>query len=525
MPLVIEQRFPLGRYHATRWGQNPFEDRVGEWPPSPWRLLRALAARWFQYQREIGGDDTRVRDDLLRTLAGELPSFRLPALTWRGDGLRQYQPTALEYQFKYRKNSETGKNELEYSYRSVSSTLALDCYRVISSAESICWIWASCTLSQDSSRLLRELLRRIHYFGRGEAWTTMHVADIDGGIAPNCRLQAEGSSDLVPVLAHDPAQTLDIDLLLAPTDDERLRHRRIPPGTAWFQAVLPARPKVTGTRRARRGVAFRQAYRYSLHSTVLPTITETLSVAEAARYRLMGIQGRLTARDGANGRSTVFSGKDESGERLKDHSHAYYLPTDEDGDGRIDHLTVFAAGGFSPDEQRALDLLRDLRTGRPMEARYPLRLLMLGMGTSGEYPPGPLRPSAVWESATPYLASRYAKTEGRNRINLASPAACAAFLASDIRGLIAAVRPDLSESGAQLVSVEPLWENRVFTVAGRWRPIQFKRFRRKAGDDGGRRLAGSFRLTFDRPVRGPIALGWSSHFGMGLFVPTSAGLG
>ncbi len=36
---------------------------------------------------------------------------------------------------------------------------------------------------------------------------------------------------------------------------------------------------------------------------------------------------------------------------------------------------------------------------------------------------------------------------------------------------------------------------------------------------GARRLAGAFRLTFARPVRGPIALGWSSHFGMGLFVP------
>ena len=54
MPLILEQSFPLGRFHATRWNQNPYEDRHGEWPPSPWRLLRALAARWFQYARETG---------------------------------------------------------------------------------------------------------------------------------------------------------------------------------------------------------------------------------------------------------------------------------------------------------------------------------------------------------------------------------------------------------------------------------------------------------------------------------------
>ena len=57
MPLILEQVFPLGRFHATRWNQNPFEDRHGEWPPSPWRLLRALAARWFQYARETGDED------------------------------------------------------------------------------------------------------------------------------------------------------------------------------------------------------------------------------------------------------------------------------------------------------------------------------------------------------------------------------------------------------------------------------------------------------------------------------------
>jgi CRISPR-associated protein Csb2 len=70
------------------------------------------------------------------------------------------------------------------------------------------------------------------------------------------------------------------------------------------------------------------------------------------------------------------------------------------------------------------------------------------------------------------------------------------------------------------VTIEPIWDsNRCFTVSKRWRPIQFKRFRSKRSDDGGQRLAGAFRLTFSADARGPIALGWSSHFGMGLFVP------
>jgi CRISPR-associated protein Csb2 len=41
----------------------------------------------------------------------------------------------------------------------------------------------------------------------------------------------------------------------------------------------------------------------------------------------------------------------------------------------------------------------------------------------------------------------------------------------------------------------------------------------KPGDDGGRRPSGAFRIAFAAAVRGPICLGHSSHFGMGLFLP------
>jgi CRISPR-associated protein Csb2 len=53
------------------------------------------------------------------------------------------------------------------------------------------------------------------------------------------------------------------------------------------------------------------------------------------------------------------------------------------------------------------------------------------------------------------------------------------------------------------------------------RPIQFKRFRNKRGDDGGRRPAGAFRITFAEPVQGPLCLGHSCHFGLGLFLPAA----
>src|SRR3990172_2991946 len=112
MPLIIEQSFPLGRFHATRWKQNPFEDPYGEWPPSPWRLLRALTARWFQYFRETGLSNEGERDSLLTALSSEPPAFALPALTWRGPAIKQYQPTGLDEHFKYRTDKVTKKKVL-----------------------------------------------------------------------------------------------------------------------------------------------------------------------------------------------------------------------------------------------------------------------------------------------------------------------------------------------------------------------------------------------------------------------------
>ena len=43
--LDLEFFFPAGRYHSTPWGRN-INEGVPEWPPSPYRLARALIDVW-----------------------------------------------------------------------------------------------------------------------------------------------------------------------------------------------------------------------------------------------------------------------------------------------------------------------------------------------------------------------------------------------------------------------------------------------------------------------------------------------
>jgi CRISPR-associated protein Csb2 len=272
--------------------------------------------------------------------------------------------------------------------------------------------------------------------------------------------------------------------------------------------------------------------RFALDSAVLPLVTDTLPVAEDARRNLMGIFGRLFQNpDGSKSTSPVFSGKDAEGRAREGHQHAYYLPTDEDGDGRLDHLTVFAQEGFAERELRVLDRLREIKNRERESSGHPLRVLLLGLGRLDDYQTGPLRAGREWLSATPFIAPRYPKPRGTKCDApelLHSPRE---FLIATLREELArlfARRPELSAWRLEEVEIGPLLDEsgnfRIARSSGEfgWRPIEFKRFRQKRSDDGGRRAAGTFRLVFPHTIYGPIALGHSSHFGLGLFVPAES---
>src|SRR5438067_2526371 len=79
MPVAIAIRFPAGRFHATPWGHHVNEG-LSEWPPSAWRLLRALVATW---KRKLAGESLVERElpGTLAELAKQPPHFTLPPAT------------------------------------------------------------------------------------------------------------------------------------------------------------------------------------------------------------------------------------------------------------------------------------------------------------------------------------------------------------------------------------------------------------------------------------------------------------
>src|ERR1051326_6206686 len=73
---IVELRFPTGRLHATPWGRHVNEGAV-EWPPSPWRIVRALIATWYMKARRAD----EITESTVRALVDALsqkPEFHLP---------------------------------------------------------------------------------------------------------------------------------------------------------------------------------------------------------------------------------------------------------------------------------------------------------------------------------------------------------------------------------------------------------------------------------------------------------------
>ena len=91
--LRIDLTLLAGRFHATPWGRHVNEGEP-EWPPSPWRLLRALVSSWKRTAPHLSEKELQP---LFSKLA-EAPSFGKPICLYdpHSTGAISYQLLAQE---------------------------------------------------------------------------------------------------------------------------------------------------------------------------------------------------------------------------------------------------------------------------------------------------------------------------------------------------------------------------------------------------------------------------------------------
>ncbi len=512
MAITIKLSFPAGRYHATPWGRHVNEG-VPEWPPSPWRLLRALVAVWRRTCPDI--TEERVRH-LLTTLVYP-PSFRLPP--HRVAHTRHYMP--------WEKKGPADR------------TLVFDTFVSVRRDAALLLGWPDAELVRDQFSTLETLLGNLTSLGRAESW--VHAELTSDQPSWNCQPAPESDSNPTPVFCPDPSTAfaaehypiLDPKKLLQGKikpeeflfdcprwhlclDTEIVHARRWPnvPGARWVNYTRPAEPGVASVKRETKQRAKYTAAQLLLDAPVLPLVTETVRVAEALRNAVMSQFRTWCNRhpesadeyrridSPENFASSILSGKDGSGKILSSYSHALYLPTASGSDRQhIRHVTVFSREGFAEGELAALSALRGVRIDRDNE----LRVQLIGLGKPNDFASNLFRATSEMYSVTPFLGPAHIGERGRERY---------------MRKAIRREWRRLSEQvpayrGVDLVEIAVLSLDD-HAWSGRPRPFHFRRIRSKhLGEKY--RPTGIYKLTFSQPIPGPLSLGYASHFGLGLF--------
>lgn len=492
--LALSIKFPGGRYHATPWGRHVNEADL-EWPPSPWRITRALIAVWHRklapFERNVA-----LLTRLLQKLASELPHYQIPDAVHAHT--RHYMP---------------GKGD--------KRTLVFDAFARLDADDPVIALWPSAQFTDEEIALLDTLLSRLGFLGRAESW-----AEAERIPAPDCELNCipeegdgGGATDesherltlLAPLqpeeyLLFSKAQragiekradlrairraiedTLPVSWLDAVSSDTtklRAAGWSAPPAARSISYLRPAgtlRP-IARQRRERVEASVATTFRFSVYGRPLPRIEDAVRVGERLRVAVMSCVKRACGEDVI---PAVISGHGLAAENR--HQHAFWLSEDSDGDGRIDHLVVHVPAGISDATRTVVESLSRLWNRDGQEWHLVLEAAAA------------VSKCADFVSTTPYMMPWHEKA------NL---------------GLEAQIRRECVLRGLpSLLSVEEIPSVRV--AGRRRRPIDFHRFRSKRGVVQPDRRGAFVRIVFSQSVQGPLALGFGCHFGLGMFAPAA----
>jgi len=409
MRLVLRQQFPLGRFHATPWRVNPFDDPHGEWPPSPWRLVRAVTARWYQWARETEPEpDLAKLEQLQAALCKSMYAFHLPLDARKGSPLRQYHPTEFGWRPAGKKKAGT---------RSYGTSLVQDNYWCVPPESPVWWLLVGDDWTDELCAVLAQCLERMTYFGRAETLTHIGVmGSIDDNPTPNCTLVDRRAAGAAPVLS--PLKHATRDDIERTTDNPDAVKRAVPPGAQWLYAVRPLRPV---SRERRRLPAHRpdcHLMQFAIGWNVAPDPRAIVRLTSRFRGAVLRELLRLKTGDASatwtrvdkSVRAAVadMAGKDAKDEPLKGHRHAEFLAWCEHR--QPTRLIVWRRSrSFDFDEQEAILLAaaRDVSWAAAGADADDWKVRLVPLDRDVPAPPGfDGHSSNVWESVNPYVPPR-----------------------------------------------------------------------------------------------------------------------
>jgi CRISPR-associated protein Csb2 len=487
MPTTLALRFPLGRYHANPW-DRAVNEGVSEWPPSPWRILRALVATWYTRWPDLSAVEF---DELLGALAASPPCYRTPAT---GTGHTRHYLPDLDH-----RKAETGHTDL-----------TLDPFLTLDKDAELLVRW-DVELTDSHRQILAKLAELIPYLGRSESACQAHLIGEDEDEEPDAtwwhpsqEVAVAGQPGERRTRLLAPSVPFSRQVLEATTGGVRKQKRTVPPGAKWVSYMQHSRLIEPRPARSIRGVPketrLPTAIRFAITGRAPVQLSNTVLVADEAHR----IAGKLLENAGVpDERRKQILG---TGGAATDHAHAHWVPIGEreEAAATVRYLLAYFPKGLEPQEIGALLGIQKLSGKRGGEDGYELRgfpeqyVLFQAAGQIEDVAPELCASPGLtrWRSLTPYLPVRH-RHQDRQTLE--------EFLAAD-------VAMELRYRGTP----EPVSVTLAEPPGGRVN--QYRRYRAKERLHRSRPGVG-LSLEFCAPVIGPLLLGQLSHFGFGIFQP------
>lgn len=490
---VIQIELLSGRYHAHVWGEAQFGMAGPEWPPSPWRLLRALTSAWFCARPHPSS--AADRDGLLEALGRSgAPGMWLPRTSVHE--VRYYQPVHL------------GVSDSVLHHR----VLHHDHFAVPEGGRF--WFRFEAALHPDQRALLADLLARLRYFGRSESRAHLRLVELNEPpngvfcVAPRnarrtsprmyrrvlCPTPDFRASNLWSIRRGEvePSEngypTHLVDALLG-------KRMPLPRGTKWVEYPIPAPALVHEIRRRVSTTCVAPdvdvaEIRFRLNCRAPIPLRCLVAVARA--FRDAAVEA-LKIRNGQ--RSRMLSGREASGEVALGHRHVYYLPRLRPEGVMIEEFLVRVPGGRLT--RLELDALLEVSRIRAGGSRYPITVLPEAVVAVAE----PATPACRWRSATPFLPPLRHR-RGKDETSVDQQAITCVERLCGKRPISVYRVPGPGGLG----SASALLAHEYGGSRGRGWSLT-------------RRVGFWLELTFDEPVMLNNAFGADAHFGVGQFVP------
>lgn len=530
--LTIAFTFTGHTYHATPWESHVNEGLV-EWPPSPWRILRACIAVGFsKLQWEAIPHEYLV---LFETLALDHPWYKLPPVT--PAHTRHFMPAPQK------------------------TTKIFDAFLRTIDDQPLVVVYPETTLNEQQTKLLVTILNNMTYLGRAESWVEARHAP---QMAPEtldpyqwCGPSAEPPSpdfELVPLIAPwnpehysawrttkiDQAHAREIalvtrtkskaptpkaaaklltkvsapypetiiDCLLQDTGVLRKQGWSQPPGSERVNYLRPVNALDPMPLRTLPCIHHADT---SLEigllalspdtdrGTILPLMTRAVPQAELLHQAL------VSRMDDMRLDCPVLRGTDAEGNPLSGHQHVHFIPLSLHEKGRIDHFVVYAPHGFNQDARR---VLQSIRRTWSKGITSDIIVTCVGFGSREQFArqlrtrTGTTLPvfgySQQWRSVTPLILPRYVKTHGRHTPE-------------------AQICEHLTSAGfPEPAAIHCIEDKQAKVDQGFFDFIRYRNRKNHKPQPPSTR-PWLVELEFSEPVQGPITAGYASHFGLGLF--------